>query len=97
MSVEIESTTLQLQAGRRTPGKVVAVHVNYTSRARERGRMPEFPSYFLKAPTSVSAAGQPIVRPRGCQLLAFEGEIVLVIGRRARQVPPEQAWPMSRQ
>jgi 2-keto-4-pentenoate hydratase/2-oxohepta-3-ene-1,7-dioic acid hydratase in catechol pathway/regulator of RNase E activity RraA len=92
VSVEIEATTSELQAVRRTPGKVVAVHVNYTSRARERGRLPEFPSYFLKAPTSVSATGDPIIRPRGCELLAFEGEIVLVIGRRARQVPPEQAW-----
>jgi 2-keto-4-pentenoate hydratase/2-oxohepta-3-ene-1,7-dioic acid hydratase in catechol pathway/regulator of RNase E activity RraA len=92
VSVEIEATTSEPQAVRRTPGKVVAVHLNYASRARERGRLPEFPSYFLKAPTSLSATGQPIVRPRGCELLAFEGEIVLVIGRCARQVPPEQAW-----
>jgi 2-keto-4-pentenoate hydratase/2-oxohepta-3-ene-1,7-dioic acid hydratase in catechol pathway/regulator of RNase E activity RraA len=92
MSVDVEGTASEQQANRRTPGKVVAVHVNYTSRARERGRMPEFPSYFLKAPTSVSATGHPIVRPRGCELLGFEGEIVLVIGRRARQVSPELAW-----
>jgi 2-keto-4-pentenoate hydratase/2-oxohepta-3-ene-1,7-dioic acid hydratase in catechol pathway/regulator of RNase E activity RraA len=92
MSVEVEATASGLEAARTTPGKVVAVHVNYTSRARERGRVPDFPSYFLKAPTSVSATGHPIVRPRGCELLAFEGEIVLVIGRRARHVPPELAW-----
>jgi 5-oxopent-3-ene-1,2,5-tricarboxylate decarboxylase / 2-hydroxyhepta-2,4-diene-1,7-dioate isomerase len=73
-------------------GKVIAVHLNYTSRARERGHVPEHPSYFLKAATSVSASGAPIVRPRGCELLAFEGEIVLVIGRRARRVAPDQAW-----
>jgi 2-keto-4-pentenoate hydratase/2-oxohepta-3-ene-1,7-dioic acid hydratase in catechol pathway/regulator of RNase E activity RraA len=73
-------------------GKVIAVHLNYTSRARERGRAPEHPSYFLKASTSISASGEPIVRPRGCELLAFEGEIVLVIGRRARRVAPDEAW-----
>jgi 2-keto-4-pentenoate hydratase/2-oxohepta-3-ene-1,7-dioic acid hydratase in catechol pathway/regulator of RNase E activity RraA len=80
-----------LQDGR-TAGKVIAVHVNYASRARERGRSPEYPSYFLKAPTSVSASGAPIVRPRGCELLAFEGEIALVVGRRARRVAPDEAW-----
>jgi 2-keto-4-pentenoate hydratase/2-oxohepta-3-ene-1,7-dioic acid hydratase in catechol pathway/regulator of RNase E activity RraA len=77
---------------RRKPGKVIAVHLNYASRALERGRVPEHPSYFLKAATSVSASGEPIVRPRGCELLAFEGEIVLVIGRPARRVPPDEAW-----
>jgi 2-keto-4-pentenoate hydratase/2-oxohepta-3-ene-1,7-dioic acid hydratase in catechol pathway/regulator of RNase E activity RraA len=76
----------------RRPGKVIAVHLNYASRARERGRTPDHPSYFLKASTSVSADGCPIVRPRGCELLAFEGEIVLVIGRRAHRVPPDEGW-----
>ncbi|MCW2759588.1 MAG: hypothetical protein JWO46_3334 [Nocardioidaceae bacterium] len=73
-------------------GTVIAVHLNYTSRARERGHVPDHPSYFLKAASSVSASGAPIVRPRGCELLAFEGEIVLVIGRRARRVAPDEAW-----
>jgi len=76
----------------RTPGKVIAVHLNYRSRALERGRLPEFPSYFLKATTSISASGDPIVRPHGCELLGFEGEIVLVIGRPARRVSPDEAW-----
>ncbi|MGH3519487.1 MAG: hypothetical protein ACRDQ7_19120 [Haloechinothrix sp.] len=29
-----------------TPSKIIAVHLNYLSRARERGRVPEHPSYF---------------------------------------------------
>jgi 2-keto-4-pentenoate hydratase/2-oxohepta-3-ene-1,7-dioic acid hydratase in catechol pathway/regulator of RNase E activity RraA len=77
---------------RPAPGKVIAVHLNFASRALERGRVPDHPSYFLKAATSISASGDPIVRPRGCELLAFEGEIVLVIGRRARRVAPAEAW-----
>jgi hypothetical protein len=31
----------------RVPGKVVAVHVSYRSRAAEHGAMPAWPSYFL--------------------------------------------------
>lgn len=74
------------------PGKIVAVHVSYASRARQRGRAPAAPSYFLKAPSSVAASGGQIVRPLGTELLAFEGEIALVIGRAARRVTKERAW-----
>ena len=72
------------------PGKVIAVHLNYRSRAEQRGRFPSFPSYFLKPATSVAGSGS-IERPVGAELLAFEGEIALVIGRPARRVDPEQA------
>ncbi|HWG25047.1 fumarylacetoacetate hydrolase family protein [Actinospica sp.] len=75
-----------------TPSKIVAVHLNYRSRARERGRIPSQPSYFLKPPSSLSGTDEPIVRPQGCELLGFEGEIALVIGERARNVTPENGW-----
>lgn len=74
------------------PEKVIAVHLNYRSRATQRGRTPAFPSYFLKPPTTVAASGDPVVRPAGCELLAFEGEIALVIGEAAHRVAPEAAW-----
>ncbi len=57
------------------PGAIVAVHVNYPSRAAQRGRTPAHPSYFLKPVSSLSATEQPLVRPQGCELLGFEGEI----------------------
>jgi 5-oxopent-3-ene-1,2,5-tricarboxylate decarboxylase/2-hydroxyhepta-2,4-diene-1,7-dioate isomerase len=71
--------------------KVIAIHLNYRSRAEERGRAPSTPSYFLKPPSSLSPDGAPVVRPRGCELLAYEGEVAVVIGERARGVTPEQA------
>ncbi|MCX2970240.1 MULTISPECIES: fumarylacetoacetate hydrolase family protein [Streptomyces] len=73
------------------PQKIIAVHLNYRSRARERGRTPDAPSYFLKPPSSLSWSGRPVVRPAGCELLAFEGEIALVMGSRAHRVRPERA------
>ncbi|WP_104191205.1 fumarylacetoacetate hydrolase family protein [Cryobacterium sp. Y82] len=75
-----------------TPGKVIALHLNYPSRIAQRGRVPEQPSYFLKPGTSVSASGTPIERPAGTELLAFEGEIALIIGRSIRRVSPDQGW-----
>ena len=74
------------------PSKIIAVHLSYRSRAAERGRIPAQPSYFLKAPSTLSGHDAPVHRPRGCELLAFEGEIALVIGSVARDVPPGKAW-----
>lgn len=73
-----------------TPGKVIAVHLNYHSRAAQRGRVPTEPSYFLKPASSISDGGD-VVRPQGTELLAFEGEIAVIIGTRARDVTPAQA------
>ncbi|MBF4562805.1 fumarylacetoacetate hydrolase family protein [Microbacterium sp. VKM Ac-2870] len=79
-------------AGRDRPGKVIALHLNYPSRIAQRGRVPAQPSYFLKPSTSVSGNGGVIERPAGTELLAFEGEIALVIGAPARRVSREEAW-----
>jgi 2-keto-4-pentenoate hydratase/2-oxohepta-3-ene-1,7-dioic acid hydratase in catechol pathway/regulator of RNase E activity RraA len=74
------------------PGKIIALHLNYPSRIAQRGRTPEQPSYFLKPSTSVAASGQPIERPAGTELLAFEGEVALIIGRSTRRVSPDEGW-----
>ncbi|MGW9551414.1 fumarylacetoacetate hydrolase family protein [Citricoccus zhacaiensis] len=74
------------------PGKVVALHLNYPSRIAQRGRSPKFPGYFLKAGTSIARTGEAIERPAGTELLAYEGEIALVIGETCRRVSPEQGW-----
>ncbi|MGH3182381.1 MAG: fumarylacetoacetate hydrolase family protein, partial [Streptosporangiaceae bacterium] len=76
----------------RVPGKIVAVHVSYRSRAAERGTMPAWPSYFLKPSSSLAESGDPVARPPGCELLAFEGEVALVIGPRARRVSRADGW-----
>lgn len=76
----------------RVPSKILAVHVSYRSRAMERGRLPSWPSYFLKPPNTLAADGDPVLRPPWCELLAFEGEVALVIGARATRVAPADAW-----
>lgn len=89
----MEQVTDHLLAAAR---KVIAVHINYPSRAAQRGRTPEQPSYFLK-PSSSLASGSAespssVERPAGCELLGFEGEIALIIGKPARRVSIEDAW-----
>jgi len=74
------------------PGKIIAVHLSYVSRADQRGRRPAHPSYFFKAPSSIAVSGGTVERPAGTELLAFEGEIALVIGAPARRVSDADAW-----
>lgn len=74
------------------PGKVIAIHLSYASRADQRGRRPQHPSYFFKPSSSLAPSGATIERPAGTELLAFEGEIALVIGAPARRVGLAEAW-----
>lgn len=74
------------------PGKIIAVHLSYASRADQRGRRPAAPSYFFKPSSSVAASGSAITRPVETELLAFEGEVALVIGTPGRHIPLDRAW-----
>jgi 5-oxopent-3-ene-1,2,5-tricarboxylate decarboxylase/2-hydroxyhepta-2,4-diene-1,7-dioate isomerase len=76
-----------------TPGKILATHLTYRSRAEEyrMARLPSEPSYFMKPPSSLSAHMEPVVRPAGCRFLNYEGEVAVVIGRRCRDVRVEDA------
>ncbi len=74
------------------PGKIIAIHLSYASRADQRGRRPAAPSYFFKPASSVGVSGGTVERPAGTELLAFEGEIALVIGTPARRVSLDDAW-----
>jgi regulator of RNase E activity RraA/2-keto-4-pentenoate hydratase/2-oxohepta-3-ene-1,7-dioic acid hydratase in catechol pathway len=78
------------------PSKIVAVHVSYRSRAMERGTLPQWPSYFLKPPNTLAADGDRVMRPPWCELLAFEGEVALVIGARTTRVSAAEAWDRVR-
>lgn len=77
-------------------GKVLAMHIGYATRARQKGRTPEAPGYFLKPATSLAApeGTEPTVveLPAGAEILGFEGEIALVIGATCRRLTPDQAW-----
>lgn len=72
--------------------QIIATHLNYRSRAEQRGRQPDEPSYFLKPSSTLAAHGDDIVRPLGCSLLAFEGEIAVVLKKVPRNVPVAEAW-----
>src|SRR5690606_12378683 len=77
---------------RPTPGKIVCVGRNYAAHARELGNeLPSQPMLFFKPPSAVLASGESIAIPPEAGRVYFEGEIALVIGRRARKVSGRDA------
>ena len=76
------------------PGKVWAIGLNYHSHARETGReAPAEPMVFIKTTSSVVAHGTSIVLPAAApSSVDFEGEVAVVIGRRASSIRAEDAW-----
>ena len=76
------------------PGKVWAIGVNYRSHAAETGREPpSVPLVFIKVTSSVIATGEPICLPEVApDHVDFEGEVAVVIGRRASSVRAADAW-----
>jgi 5-oxopent-3-ene-1,2,5-tricarboxylate decarboxylase/2-hydroxyhepta-2,4-diene-1,7-dioate isomerase len=75
------------------PSKIIATHLTFRSRCVEykMPREPQYPSYFLMPPSALSAHKAPVARPRGCFYLNYEGELVVVIGRRCKGATLENA------
>ena len=74
------------------PTKIVCVGVNYKGHAAEFGRpVPEEPLIFFKPPSAVVGFRDPIVIPAGVGRVDYEGELVAVMGRKCRNITPEEA------
>jgi 2-keto-4-pentenoate hydratase/2-oxohepta-3-ene-1,7-dioic acid hydratase in catechol pathway len=73
------------------PSKIVCVGRNYREHAAELGnKMPDEPLLFLKAPSAIIFSGDEIVLPKQSQQVEHEGELGVVIGRVARNIPSEE-------
>lgn len=74
--------------------KVIAYPVNYDDHAREMGQSVRAPAqgFFLKPPSSLSGAGEPIVLPAidASRRVDHECELAIVIGKRGRDIPREK-------
>jgi 2-keto-4-pentenoate hydratase/2-oxohepta-3-ene-1,7-dioic acid hydratase in catechol pathway len=76
-----------------SPSKIVCVGRNYVEHAKELGNeVPAEPLIFLKPPSSLIASGDNIVYPKLSQRVDFEGEIGVVIRKRARNVNAADAF-----
>jgi 2-keto-4-pentenoate hydratase/2-oxohepta-3-ene-1,7-dioic acid hydratase in catechol pathway len=72
------------------PSKVLALAGNYKSHLGDKAA-PKNPELFFKVPSCLIASGEPIVIPPGTNRVDHEGELVIVIGKRATKVSKERA------
>ncbi len=85
-------SSLRLLSPLRDPGKVVCLGLNYADHAKEGGHdVPDYPSLFMRATTSMIGPGEPMIVPSCSERLDYEAELVIVIGRKCRHVREDDA------
>ncbi|MEO6067803.1 MAG: fumarylacetoacetate hydrolase family protein [Gemmatimonadota bacterium] len=74
------------------PSKIVCVGRNYVEHAKELGNeVPKSPLIFFKPPSALVGVGAPIVLPGASELVEYEAEIGVVVGRVLRNVDADGA------
>jgi 2-keto-4-pentenoate hydratase/2-oxohepta-3-ene-1,7-dioic acid hydratase in catechol pathway len=74
------------------PGKILAVGLNYAAHAAEgNAKPPEFPLVFSKCVTSLIGNRDHIHLPRVSEMVDYEAELAVVVGREARCVSADEA------
>lgn len=76
-----------------TPSKIVCVGRNYRDHAKELGNeVPAEPLLFFKPPSSLLSPGGSVRMPAAAERVDFEGELALVIGKRASKLKADADW-----
>ncbi len=66
------------------PPKILCLGLNYVDHVKEGGyEMPTYPAIFIRVPTSLIAAGEPIIKPKCSDKLDYEVELMVIIARAA--------------
>jgi 2-keto-4-pentenoate hydratase/2-oxohepta-3-ene-1,7-dioic acid hydratase in catechol pathway len=76
------------------PGKIICLGLNYLDHVKEgpqRDNIPKFQSIFFRMLTSLTPHRAPLMRPRKSVQLDYEGELVVIIGKQAKHLTPENA------
>ncbi len=74
------------------PEKILCVGLNYRDHAAE-GNMPipDYPVFFARFAHTLVGHKQPIIRPKASEKLDYEGELAIIIGKKARHVSKDKA------
>jgi 2-keto-4-pentenoate hydratase/2-oxohepta-3-ene-1,7-dioic acid hydratase in catechol pathway len=74
------------------PSKILCIGRNYAEHAREQeAEVPRVPLLFLKPPSAILNPGEPIVLPRQSQQVEHEAELVVVVGKRGRNITTDES------
>jgi acylpyruvate hydrolase len=85
-------STVKLSPPILAPGKILAVGLNYAAHAAEQSaKTPEFPLVFSKCVTALTGPRDEIRLPRISEMIDYEAELAVVIGKEARSVSADHA------
>ncbi|OGN91802.1 MAG: hypothetical protein A2Z75_08925 [Chloroflexi bacterium RBG_13_50_10] len=74
------------------PSKIVCLGLNYRSHIEEmKLPIPLVPLIFLKPSTAVIGPDDKIILPPGWKRIDYEGELCVVMGKKAKDIPEERA------
>jgi 2-keto-4-pentenoate hydratase/2-oxohepta-3-ene-1,7-dioic acid hydratase in catechol pathway len=75
------------------PPAILGIGMNYHAHIAELGReQPEWQYWFNKQRTAIAGPDEPIVLPAVSDMVDYEGELAMVIGRRCQHVPAARAF-----
>jgi len=84
--------SLQLAPVLPEPGKIVCLGLNYFEHAKEGGHAkPVYPSFFMRANSSLLAPNAKALRPRVSERLDYEAELAVVIGKTVKHCTLDNA------
>ncbi len=87
-----EHEQVRLRAPIPDPPKVICIGLNYRDHAAESGApIPAEPVLFSKFSSAIIGPEEPIRLPRVSREVDYEAELVVVIGKRGRYIPEDQA------
>jgi 2-keto-4-pentenoate hydratase/2-oxohepta-3-ene-1,7-dioic acid hydratase in catechol pathway len=91
-AVKHATTGVKLVAPVHDPQKIICLGLNYRDHAAESGSpIPKEPILFSKYPTALIGHGDNIVLPPVSSEVDYEAELVIVVGKRGRNIPESQA------
>lgn len=72
------------------PGKPLCLGLNYVDHIRESDYdVPTHPALFMRCRNSLTAAGEPMVRPTCSERLNYEAELMVIIGKGGKHIAEE--------
>ncbi len=91
-SVSAPLSAVTLLAPIAFPPKIICLGLNYVDHAAESGaEIPDEPIIFMKPHTTIIGPNQNIIKPSFVKSLDYEGELAVVIGKTAKNIPAAEA------
>jgi len=75
-----------------SPPKIICLGLNYLDHAAETGKtVPKEPIIFMKPHTAIIGPNGKIIKPSFVKELDYEGELAIIIGKKAKNIPVSEA------